>query len=142
MRTVFDVHEVAPGATFECGPFSVSAHSMRHEPTTIGLRVRAGEETLAYTADTGPTEGIVSLAQGVDVLLSEATWPAGQERAPNHLSAREAGEFARRAEARSLVLTHLWPRFDPELARREAADSFGGQVLVARSDLLIDLGTP
>jgi ribonuclease BN (tRNA processing enzyme) len=140
MGSVFDVHEVRGGETFECGPLGVSAHSMRHEPTTIGLRIRAGEQTLAYTADTGPTDDIVSLAHGVDVLLSEATWVVGQERAPNHLSAREAGEFARRAEARSLILTHLWPRFLQEDARLEAAESFPGHLTVARSDLVVDVG--
>jgi ribonuclease BN (tRNA processing enzyme) len=140
MRAIFDVREVAPGQSVEIGPFSCSTYGMRHDPTTIGLRVRAGDHTLAYTADTGPTEDILSLADGADVLLCEATWLDGQGRAPNHLSAREAGEFGRRAGAGSLVLTHLWPRFDPEDARREAERSFGHDVLVAHSGLAIDVG--
>jgi len=142
MRAVFDVHEVTAGQTVEVGPFRVSAYGMRHDPPTLGLRVGAGGRTLAYTADTGPTEDITALAEGADVLLCEATWLEGQGRAPNQLSAREAGEFGRRAGARSLAITHLWPRFDPEEARREAEDSYGHDVVVARSGLAIDVGDP
>jgi len=140
MRRIFDVREVPPGEAFEAGPFRIGTHRMRHELITNGLRISTGDQTLAYTADTGPTDEILALADGVDVLLSEATWLAGHERADNHLSAREAGQYAGKAGARSLVLTHLWPRFDPEDASREASGSFGGPVQVARSGLTLRIG--
>jgi ribonuclease BN (tRNA processing enzyme) len=48
-----------------------------------------------------------------------------------HLSARQAGSSARCAGAGRLVLTHLWSTLDPEQARREGAEAFGGPVEVA-----------
>lgn len=141
MRDVFDVREVMPGDALGSGPFTVTPHKMRH-PFTIGVRITAGGETLAYTADTGPTEEIVALATGAVLLLSEATCLAGHERMPNHLSAREAGEYARRAKARALLLTHVWPRFRPEQARDEAAEAFPDDIDVARGGLTLSIGDP
>src|SRR5919198_3714083 len=69
MRASFRLHEVVPGQRFETGPFEVQAYEMRHQPTTIGLRVTSGDASLAYTADTGPTPEVVSLARGTDLFL-------------------------------------------------------------------------
>jgi ribonuclease BN (tRNA processing enzyme) len=140
MREVFDVREALPGHPFEAGPFTVMPHKMRHRPFTIGLRIAAGGPTLAYTADTGPTDEIVALASDADLLLSEATWLAGHGRMPNHLSAIEAGEYGRKAGARSLLLTHVWPRFDPDQVRDEASTAFGSNIDVARAGLTLTIG--
>jgi ribonuclease BN (tRNA processing enzyme) len=135
MHRSFDLHEITGGQTAEIGPFAIRAHEMRHQPPTIGLRVTAGAGTLAYTADTGPTDEIIALASGADLLLSEATWPEGCARPLDHLSARQAGEYARLAGVRSLTITHLWPLFDPDEAAAEAASAFKGSVTSARSGL-------
>jgi ribonuclease BN (tRNA processing enzyme) len=113
---------------------------MNHDPTTIGLRVRSGDRCLAYSADTGPSQDIVSLAREADVFLCEATSPATDPRAPNHLTAEDAGQYARAAEARSLLLTHLWPTFHPSQAAAEAAESFGGEIAVASGGLTVSVG--
>ena len=52
-------------------------------------------------------------------------------RSPIHLSAKQAGTFARDARARRLVLTHLWPSVDPEYSATEGADAFGSAVTLA-----------
>ena len=41
------------------------------------------------------------------------------------VDARQAGETARRAGARDLVLTHVWPAFDPQRSVREARETAG-----------------
>lgn len=140
IRRSFDVHEMTGGESAEIGPFVVQAHDMRHQPSTIGLRVAGAGGTLAYTADTGPTDEIVALASGADVLLSEATWPEAGARALDHLSARQAGDYARLAGVGSLTITHLWPLFDPSEAAAEAASAFGSPVTSARSGLRIHIG--
>jgi ribonuclease BN (tRNA processing enzyme) len=137
-----DVREALPGHRFEIGPFTVMPHRMRHRPFTIGLRIAADDATLAYTGDTGPTDEILALASNADILLSEATWLAGHERMPNHLSALEAGEYGHKAEARSLLLTHLWPRFDPDQVRDEASTAYGRDIDVARGGLTVSVGQP
>lgn len=137
MRASFRVHDVTPNQRFEVGPFELRAHEMRHQPATIGLRVTSGDLCFAYSADTGPCQEIVALAQEADLFLCEATWPVANARAPNHLSALDAGAYAQAAEARSVLLTHLWPTYDPAQAGQEAADSFAGEIAVARGGLTV-----
>jgi ribonuclease BN (tRNA processing enzyme) len=60
----------------------------------------------------------------------------GEER--NLLTAREAGEQARAAGARRLLLTHFWPGIDRGVSLRQAAETFDGELLAADEDLVID----
>ena len=108
----------------------------------VGIRLTTDGTTLAYTGDTGPSPGIVGLADGVDLLLAEATYPerVPDDNAPYLSTARQAGGNASRAHVRHLVLTHLWPGTDPTAATDAARASYDGPVDVARAGLSIDLG--
>jgi ribonuclease BN (tRNA processing enzyme) len=99
---------------------------------TLGVRIEAGGQVLGYTADTGPTPELEPLAEGAGLLVAEASWQEdGTDRPPIHLTAREAGEAATRAAAGRLMLTHIRPYLDWQRSRQEAADAFGGEVMVA-----------
>ena len=124
--------EILAGGRFEIGPLTVTAAHMNHPVETFGFRLEHGGRVVAYSADTGPSGELVSLAAGADVLLSEATF---RERpglpGDLHLTARQAGEHAARAGAGELVLTHLMPGSDGAQARQQAASAFGGKVSLA-----------
>ena len=127
----FDFVTLAPG-TFEIGPLTVTAGHMNHPVETFGFRLEHAGRVIAYSADTGPTDRLVSLAAGADVLLCEASFT---ERpglpADLHLTPRQAGEHAARAEAGQLVLTHLMPWNDRERAQAEAATRYQGALSLA-----------
>lgn len=140
MRRMFDIREVEPGASLPVGPFHIRTRPMRHSVPTLGLRLEAGERALAYTADTAPTDQIEAIAAGSDLFLAEATYLERDRRAPLHLTAREAGDFAARAAVDRLILTHLWPTIDREAALGEAARLFPGEVSVAAEGLRLRVG--
>jgi ribonuclease BN (tRNA processing enzyme) len=78
------------------------------------------------------------------VLLAEATLGGGapdHHQPRTHLSAVEAGLVARRADVRSLVLTHFWHTADRARAMDEAETVFAGEVVVARPHVVVDLAT-
>lgn len=127
---VFDLHEIVPGDPFEAGPFRVRTAEMAHPIPTMGLRFEVDSGAFAYSADTGATPALVDLGQGADLLVAEATWlDDGTDRPPGlHMSAREAGEHAARAEAARLVLTHIHPDVDRAASREEAARAFDGPI--------------
>ncbi len=54
-----------------------------------------------------------------------------------HLSARQAGEGRQAAGARRLLLTHFWPGNDREASRADAAEVFGGEIVIAEEGLRV-----
>lgn len=137
----FDVVVVEPGQHLQIGPFSVATAPMRHTVPTIGVRLEADGASMAYSADTGPTEELVKLARGADVLVAEASYQElGKDLPPIHLSAREAGEAAAAAGVGHLVLTHIRPYLDRDRSREEAAGAFDGEVEAGQDNQTIRVG--
>ena len=109
------------------GPFEVTAIEVDHPTPAYGLRIGYGGRLLAYTGDTGPCAALNELADGVDLLLSEATWTDAADRpAGVHLSGKQAGALARSAGVGRLLLTHIAPWSDGHAVVDEAALQFPG----------------
>jgi ribonuclease BN (tRNA processing enzyme) len=142
LDAAYALHEFAPGETLHIGPFRADTRLLPHWLPNAGVRLTAGDRTLAYTGDTGPSPEVVALARDADLLLAEASYvdvvPADSRA---HLtSARDAGRQAATAGVGRLLLTHLMPGTDPAAARAAAADAgYGGDVGVATADLVVDV---
>jgi ribonuclease BN (tRNA processing enzyme) len=111
-----------------------------HPIETMAMRVEAGGRSLVYTADTAPSEAVVELAKGVDLLIAEATMqsPSSSGR-PVHMTAEEAGQMARDAGARRLVLTHIAPTLDPSISVEQAKKHFTGEVVAALDHMRLEV---
>lgn len=129
----FDFTAVWSGESVALGGLEATFAEMDHSVPTVGSRWEASNRTMFYTADTGPGGDWMSLADGVDVMLSEASYQGRTEDKgyPHHLTATEAGEIARSAEASRLILTHIPPYLDPSLSVAEAEGVFGRPVRLA-----------
>jgi ribonuclease BN (tRNA processing enzyme) len=135
--TPFAFCDLAVGK-LEIGPFRVATGHMNHPLETFGFRVEHAGWRVAYSADTGESGELVRLAEGVDLMLCEASYLEGPDNAQNvHLTARQAGEHAARAGAGRLVLTHLVPWNDRELSLAEAAQTYQGPLCLASSGLVL-----
>jgi ribonuclease BN (tRNA processing enzyme) len=123
------------------GPFSVRAERVAHPVEAYGLRFEADGAALVYSGDTGPCLALNELAADADVLLAEASFVHGQSNpADLHLTGREAGESARDAGVRRLVVTHVPPWHDAEVARSEASEVFAGPIDLAAPAMTIEVG--
>jgi ribonuclease Z len=78
-------------------------------PTRAGLAI-------AYITDTRPTPELTNLARNVDLLVCEGTYGSDEDLAKaarnTHMTFSEAAELARKAGARSLLLTHFSPALE------------------------------
>ena len=124
-------HDVADGDEVEVGGLHLSFSRTDHPPETLAVRVDGDGKSLGYSADSGPAWSLTKLGPGLDLAICEATYLSDSEGKAQHMSARQAGQSARDAGVRRLVLTHQQPGVDPEAARAEAAAAFGGEVDVA-----------
>jgi len=84
-----------------------------------------------YTGDTGPSSKLARWAAGADLLLAECSLPADLAM-EMHLTPEQAGDLAREAGARRLVLTHFYPPVENSDPARTASARFTGPVSAAR----------
>jgi ribonuclease BN (tRNA processing enzyme) len=134
LDAAIDVHGLEAGRVVPIGPFTVETRRLPHSVPNLGLRIIAGDRSMMYTGDSGPSPDIVALARGVDLMLAEATEP---EEMPADLlgllsTAVDAAAHATDAGAGRLVLTHLWPGTDPARALAAAGTRYDGPISVAR----------
>lgn len=102
------------------------------------LRIVPGQK-IAYVTDVAwhqdNVRRIVELARNADLLYIEAAFlerDAEHGRRKFHLTARQAGEIARAANAGCVIPLHFSPRYAGEekaMLRAEVAAAFGGKVL-------------
>jgi ribonuclease BN (tRNA processing enzyme) len=91
------------------GSLTLRARRVPHTERSLAYRIETpGGRTLVYSGDTGPSEALIELAKGCDLLILECSFPKEQE-AHNHLSPEQAGEVAAAADPGKLLLLHFYP---------------------------------
>ena len=151
------VHEIHDGgAVMSDDNVKVTATLVDHPPIVpaFGYRFDARDRSIVISGDTAPSDNLVRLARGADVLVHSVMYPAAIDRlvgrVPNatklkesilahQTSAEEAGRIAQAAGVKTLVLSHFVPADDPQITEQmwiDAAQSrFHGKVIMGR-DLL------
>lgn len=156
-RPLVRAHEIrGGGVVMDDGRMRVTAAKVVHPPIDLALAYRfdAPDRSIVISGDTRPSEALVRLAKGADVLVHEAmmpdrvvqlvaSLPHGQELArsvlSHHTSAEQAGQIAAAAGVKMLVLSHLVPAEDPSVPDPEwiaaARRHYSGPIVVG-SDLM------
>jgi ribonuclease BN (tRNA processing enzyme) len=123
------------------GPLRLRAERVAHPIEGYAVRFEAEGVALTYSGDTGPCSALNELSREVDVLLAEASFVHGSDNARDlHMTGRQAGEAARDAGARRLVITHIPPWHDPRTAQAEASEVFDGTIDVATAGMVVQVG--
>jgi ribonuclease BN (tRNA processing enzyme) len=134
----------------------VTSTLVDHPPVVPALAYRfdARDRSIVISGDTAPSQNLVKLASGADILVHSVMYPPAIDRlvarVPNaaalkasilahQTSAEDAGRIAQEAGVKTLVLSHFVPPDDPELTDAvwlaAARRHFTGTVIVGR-DLL------
>lgn len=151
------VHEVRGGGPVMTDEnVKVTAALVDHPPVVpaFAYRFDAADRSIVISGDTAPSDNLVKLARGADVLVHSVMYPPALdrlvERVPNaaalkasilahQTSAEDAGRIAQLAGVKTLVLSHFVPADDPELTDQvwtaAARVHFRGTVVVGK-DLL------
>jgi ribonuclease BN (tRNA processing enzyme) len=151
------VHELKKGGpVMQDENVRVTAALVHHPPVVpaFGYRFDARDRSIVISGDTAPSDNLIKLAQGADVLVHDALYVPGVDRlvakVPNatslkqsimshHTTAEDAGRVAQAAGVKTLVLSHLVPPDDPAVTDQMWIDAarvhFQGSVIVGK-DLL------
>ena len=138
----FATQEYAHDDVIEIGALQLRFAPVPHYIPTFAIEVTplTGGPRCTFGADCSPNEAIVKFAKDTDLLFLEATLPRPErDGIRGHLTAGEAGDHAKRAGARRLVITHISDELDPAEARRRAKECFGSDVLVAAEGAVYEI---
>ena len=157
LQPLVHVHELRKGGVvLQDENVRVRATLVDHPPVVpaFGYRFDAKDRSIVISGDTRPSDNLIELAEGADILVHDALYApaidrlvAGVPNAPDlkrsilshHTTAEDAGRVAQAAGVKTLVLSHLVPPEDPEVTDQmwidAASSNFHGHVVVGK-DLL------
>jgi ribonuclease BN (tRNA processing enzyme) len=165
-------YDVGTGVIYQDANIKVTAventHFAFHEGPVAGkyksysYRFETPDRVIVFTGDTGPSDAVIELAKGADLLVTETSscedrkqtminngrWqtltPTSQaaiirKATQGHMSLDAISEMATRANVKTVVLSHLTKRAgtdDYASWAQEVKENFSGEVLVAK-DLMV-----
>ncbi len=108
-----EIVEVEPLEKFEIlNETEAAALNTPHTDESLAIHIRSkNDKTLVYSADTGFTKDLGTLARNVDLLILECSF-FKDKPVETHLELGEAMYLIRYAEPKKVVLTHLYPEWD------------------------------
>lgn len=150
-------HEITgPGLVMQDANVKVTAALVRHPPVApaFAYRFDTADRSIVISGDTAPSEALIALAKGADVLVHEVLYLPAMEALlatePNatrlkdhllasHTTAEQVGKIAAAAGVKMLVLSHFVPGGYPFIEDRVWLEAvrphFAGEIIVGR-DLL------
>ncbi len=147
-------HEItSPGLVMQDERVKVTAALVQHPPVepAFAYRFDCPDRSIVFSGDTRPSENLVALARGADVLVHEVMYLPALDKLiatePNatrlrehllasHTTTEQVGRIATEAGVKTLVLNHFVPGGNPpvpeETWRDAVAPHFKGRIIVGR----------
>jgi ribonuclease BN (tRNA processing enzyme) len=157
LRDLIEAHEIAtPGLVMQDDNVKVTSALVEHPPVepAFAYRFDCPDRSIVFSGDTRPSQNLVRLAQGADILVHEvmhlpsldqliATEPNAktlrEHLLASHTTTEQVGRVATEAGVKTLVLSHFVPGGYPFLKDEVWFDAvrphFSGNLVVGR-DLL------
>jgi ribonuclease BN (tRNA processing enzyme) len=154
LEPLVHVHELnRGGVVMEDDNVKVTSVLVRHPPVVpaFGYRFDTRDRSIVISGDTAPSDELIALARGADVLVHDALFApavdrlvAGVQNATrlrasimsHHTSAEDAGRIAQMAGVKTLALSHLIPADDPTVTDQMWIDAarlhFRGTIVVGK----------
>jgi ribonuclease BN (tRNA processing enzyme) len=147
------VREIHPGDVIQGNGWKVTVGRATHvEPylECLAFRLDAPDGSLCYTGDSGQSDEIVALAKGCDILIHMNHYFSGTAPSPAYRAAcgnhRDNALTAKRAGAKTLVLTHLLAQIDQPRIREqivhEIQQVFEGKVVWGEDKMQLTFAGP
>jgi ribonuclease BN (tRNA processing enzyme) len=142
-------HEVtATGKVMEDDRVRVSCAVVDHPlvPLALAYRFDCPDRSIVISGDTRPSDALVRLARGADVLVHETLYAPAAPGTPgsalrkhvmdSHTTVEDAGRIATKAGVKTLVLSHFVPAEEPPIRDDQwlaaARQTFEGKIVVGR----------
>ena len=145
----FDLREYASGEPFTIGAFTIEPHPVGHYVPAWSMSITGPRgERMVYAGDMGPSDAVVELARGAQLLVLEATLDDSRfdDTRRGHLTPEESIEHVEKSGVPRGLLVH-YPSDRREIIRAICAPTNGrvtpgvtGMQLEISPDGVLDLG--
>jgi ribonuclease BN (tRNA processing enzyme) len=137
---VVDVHEIIEGHIYQDEHVQVDAFRVDHGSLdAYGYRFQTPNRTIVISGDTRPSQKLIEVAKGCDLLIHEVYSAVGLKRRPKewqkyhstvHTSSHELARIANKTKPGLVVMYHqlLWGRTEEELLS-EVIEGYSGEVV-------------
>ena len=137
-----EVDEIDEGIIYQDDLVEVVAFKVNHGSweNAFGYKFTTADKTIIISGDTAPSEKLIEMAKGSDILVHEVYSQSGFERrsdvwknyhSKHHTSTNELAEIANIAKPKLLLLTHIlfWGSSEEDIID-EIGSSYSGKVIV------------
>ena len=130
------IKTIGDGDSVRINNMDISFLKVEHPVETYAMRFDTDEGSFVYTADTSYFDRLVEFSNGAGLLLADATFiEADKDKEyTGHMTAKTAAKLAKEAEARQLVLTHIWPENDRLTVLKEAEEIYKNVIIAERGE--------
>ena len=120
--------------------WSVRSLPVPHTQNSVGYRFTDSRgKVFAYSGDTDYSAALIELAQDADAALFDAAQPS-ELKMDGHLTPELAGQIAREAGCKRLIITHLYPVCDDyDLLSEIRTSKYEGRAEIASDGMKINL---
>lgn len=114
------------------GPFEISFIKNNHPVEAYSIKIKCDNKIFSFTSDTSYFDELTSFFNESDLLIAECSFYAHMDGTKaGHLNSEQAGELAKKANVKKLILTHL-PHFgNYEDLIAQAKQYYNGEIILA-----------
>jgi ribonuclease BN (tRNA processing enzyme) len=110
--------------------FEIYTKTLEHHDGGMGYRIVTPEgSVVVYSGDTDYCKEIIGLSKNANLLMLECSFPDDMKM-KGHLSPITAGKIAQEANAKKLVLIHMYPICDEKDLLSTCRKEFSGEVIL------------
>ncbi len=129
--------ELEPGIDIVdlCPQLTIRTVPTGHTPQSLAYKFQALDgKALVYTGDTVYSRELIDLAKGADLLITECSFP-DEMPVEGHLTPSRAGDLAREAGAKKLLLCHFYPEATSHQVALQCRARYEGELIVSTDGL-------
>ena len=122
--------------------FEVASIPVNHTPLSLSYRITGSSGlSVVYSGDTDFCENLIEISKEADLFICESSLPDAL-KVKGHLTPSLAGEIARRANVRKLILTHFYPECDQADIEKECRGTYAGPLILSKDLMRMELQKP
>ncbi len=124
--------------TIRFGKWSVKSMLVKHTKVPCNAYRFNATKSLVYSADCDYNENLVKICQKADLAILDCALPI-HKKVEVHMSPKECGLVATKAQVKKIVLTHFYPVAEKYDFKKQAQKYYKGLIVVAKDLMKINI---